>query len=54
MYAQQAANETVIKRAHPYATVLQDFPTLTIDEYDAAVSDVARQKPGTGNLTPAC
>jgi len=41
-WAQQGATEAEIRRAVPYSTMLRTMPTLTIEQYNQAVRELAR------------
>src|SRR5258705_828944 len=40
----QSAREAAIKAAVPYASMLREFPTMTLDEYNAAVRHLATEE----------
>src|SRR5437762_733267 len=40
--ADQFTREAEIRGAVPYVTMLREFPTLTLDEYNAAVKELAK------------
>jgi len=43
-YAQQATEEAALRAAVPYATMLQEFPDLTLQQYQALVRTVAAER----------
>jgi hypothetical protein len=48
-----AAKEAEIRAAVPYASMLREIPTLTWQQYEAAVRDVARAQSGPTAAIPA-
>ena len=50
--AQQALLEAEILRTVPYSTMLRKDPTITYDDYRAAVRELARQQARQELLTP--
>jgi hypothetical protein len=49
VWAQTAATEADIKRLVPYSSMLRDMPTLTLEDYNAAVRALARER----SVTPS-
>jgi len=49
--AQNYAIEAEIKQAVPYSAMLRENPRLTLDEYNAAVREVARRQAGPSSST---